>query len=79
VVLLEVTLLNPRAVLFEGRARSVVLPGEQGVFEVLPLHKRIVSRLISGTLLIDEQAFPIKRGIAQVDQNQVTVIIEEAA
>jgi len=75
-MLMAVTVLTPREVIFEGRARSIILPGEQGVFEVLIFHKRILSRLISGTLFIDREGFPIKRGIVKVDQNNVTIIIE---
>lgn len=72
----DVTVLSPREVIFEGQAKSVILPGEKGVFEVLPFHKRILSRLISGKLFIDEQSFPVKRGIVKVNQNKVTIIVE---
>lgn len=75
---LDVSLLSPQQVIFEGKAKSVILPGEQGVFEVLPFHKRILSRLISGVLFIDDQHFPVKRGVAKVDQNKVIIIIEES-
>jgi F-type H+-transporting ATPase subunit epsilon len=70
-------LLTPREVVFEGEAKSVILPGEQGVFELLPFHKRLLSRLISGNLLIDEKVFPIQRGIVKVNQDNVTIIVEE--
>ncbi|MDD4938735.1 MAG: hypothetical protein PHI60_01060 [Candidatus Omnitrophica bacterium] len=76
-MLLDVSVLSPQEVIFEGKAKSVVLPGEIGVFEVLPYHKRILSRLLSGDVVIDGQKITIKRGIAKVDQNKVTVIVEE--
>jgi F0F1-type ATP synthase epsilon subunit len=76
-MLLDVSVLNPREVIYEGKAKSVIVPGEEGVFEVLPFHKRILSRLISGILLIDEQNIPIHRGIIKVNQNKVTIIVEE--
>jgi F-type H+-transporting ATPase subunit epsilon len=76
-MLLDVSILNPREALFEGKAKSVVVPGEEGVFEVLPFHKRILSRLLSGVIFVDEQSFPIRRGIIKVDQNKVTIIVEE--
>jgi len=72
-----VLVLSPKEVIFEGQASSVKLPGEEGVFEVMPFHKRMLSRLISGIIFIDEQPFSIKRGIIKVDQNRVTIIIEE--
>ena len=70
-------MLSPRGVLFEGKAKSVIVPGEEGEFEVLPFHKRILSRLVSGKLRIDENQFPIQRGIIKVNQNNVTIIAEE--
>ncbi len=78
--LLNVTIVTEEAVLFEGKAHSVILPGERGYFEVLPQHKPLLSRLIGGNLSIDftEHNFPILRGIAKVGLNQVTAIVETA-
>ena len=73
---LSVTLMTPEKVVFEGNADRVILPGEQGVFEILPFHKRLLSRLLTGTI-IDEQMFPLYRGVAQVGGNAVTIIMEE--
>ena len=74
---LEVSILNPERILFQGKAGSIILPGEQGVFEILPFHKPILSRLISGSIFIDEKVFRIRRGIVKVYQNQVRIIVEE--
>ncbi len=77
-MLLKVKVLSLHEAIFEGQAKSVIFPGEQGVFEVLPFHKRLISRLIAGQLFVDDQAFAIKRGVVQVNQNEVTVVVEEA-
>jgi F0F1-type ATP synthase epsilon subunit len=77
-MLMDVTVLSPQQVILQSGVRSVIAPGEQGVLEILPLHKRFLSRLISGKILIDQQAYPIKRGIIKVDQNKVVIIIEKA-
>lgn len=75
---LEVLLVTPDRLLFEGTAISVVLPGEEGVFEVMPYHKPILSRLIPGKVIIDNnQMFHIRRGIAGVNLNKLSVIVEE--
>lgn len=74
--LLDVSILNPRGVIFEGKAGRVVLPGEQGVFEVMPFHKHLLSLLVGGNLAVDGKDFPVKRGIAKVELNKLTVIIE---
>ena len=64
-------------IVFEGTARSLILPGEKGFFEVLPYHKKLLSRLKQGPVVLDGQTFPIKRGVAKVGPEEVTVIIEE--
>ncbi|MFC1666913.1 F0F1 ATP synthase subunit epsilon [Candidatus Omnitrophota bacterium] len=74
---LDVSVLSPKKVIFSGKAKSVSVPGEQGVLEVLPFHKHILSRLVSGALLIDERKLNIQRGIIKVEHNRVTIIVEE--
>lgn len=76
-MLLDIMILNPQKVVFEGKAESVTLPGEQGIFEVLPFHKRMLSRLITGIISVGNKNFYIHRGVAKIDQNKVMVIIEE--
>lgn len=75
-MLLDVSILNPREVVFEGKVESVIVPGEEGVFEVLPFHKRLMSRLVSGTVVVGEKVLTIQRGIAKIDQNKVMILIE---
>ena len=70
-------ILNPREVVFEGKVESVILPGEQGVFEVLPFHKRMLSRLITGVITVGNKNFYIRRGVAKINQNKVIAIIEK--
>jgi F-type H+-transporting ATPase subunit epsilon len=76
-MLLNVSVLNTYKVIFEGQASRVIVPGEEGTFEVLPFHKRIMSRLITGPVVVDEQSIPIRRGVIKADQNTVTIICEE--
>ena len=73
---IDVILLNQEKVLFEGKAETVIVPGEQGVFEILPFHKQIISRLISGTLKIDDKDFYVRRGVIRANNNKVTLIVE---
>ena len=76
--MLEVTIISPQRVIFEGRANSVVLPGEEGMFEILPHHRNIVSRLVSGTIVLDaKNVFNIRRGVIKLSRNIVTIITEE--
>lgn len=75
---LKVLIASSERVLFEGNASSVILPGEQGVFEILPHHKAVLSRLLPGKIVLDNHTLPIRRGVVKASLNQVTVIIEEA-
>ena len=74
--MLDVLILSPEGVIFEGKAESVSLPGERGILEVLPFHKNLLSRLLSGSVVVDGRAFSICRGIVKVKKNTVTIISE---
>ena len=74
----DVLVLTLDRVVYEGKAKSLILPGEKGVFEVLPYHKRLLTRLTRGPMILDGSTFRIQRGVAKVGLNEVTVIIEEA-
>lgn len=65
-------------VVYEGKAKSLILPGESGTFEVLPYHKKLLSRLKEGPVILDGSTFPIRRGVAKVGPTEVTIIVEEA-
>ena len=75
---IDVTVLGPDRSLFEGRASHVIFPGERGVFEVGPFHRPIVSRLLSGVVMIDDASLPIQRGVVKVEQNRVIALVEPA-
>jgi len=63
-------------VIFDGVAKSVILPGDEGEFEVLDFHKPIVSSLKRGEIVIDNMAFPIARGIMRFYKEQMTALVE---
>ena len=73
---IDVLIATPQGVVFEGRAGSALLPGEWGVFEVLPYHKPLLSRLISGIIVVDQKRLHIKKGVVEVRGNKVTAIVE---
>ena len=77
--LLNVRVTSPERVLFDGTARSLTAPGERGTFEVLPLHRPLISRLLSGVLTVDARAFPIHRGVVRVADDVVTAVVELAS
>ena len=76
---LEVMITSASQVLFKGTARSLIVPGESGTFEVLPLHRPIMSRLLAGVILVDDRPLPIRRGVVRVADDVVTVVVEMPA
>ncbi len=74
--MLDVIVATPQELLFEGAARQIICPGEQGVFEIGPFHRPLMSRLLPGVVVIDGQAFPIHRGVLKVDHDRVIAIVE---
>lgn len=63
-------------VVFRGRARSAILPGEQGVFEIMDFHAPIVSLLQEGEIVVDGDIFTIRKGIVNFYKNEMVAIIE---
>lgn len=76
--MLDVIIISPGRVIFEGKADSVILPGEAGVFEVLLYHRPLLSRLISGELFVDGSSLSILRGVVKVESDAVTAIVESS-
>jgi len=72
--MLRVRLFRDGERVFEGSARQVVLPGEDGELAVLDWHAPMLCALADGTVQIDERSMPVRGGIARVERNRVTVI-----
>jgi len=77
--MLNVLIITTQQCLFEGQANQLIFPGEQGVFEVLRFHRPLISRLQPGCILVDEQVFPISRGVVKIERNTVTAIVDPDA
>ena len=73
---IHIVITSAERVVFDGTAQSVVFPGEQGTFEVLPLHRPLVSRLQPGAIVVDGRAVPIRRGVVRVADDDITAVVE---
>ena len=73
----NVTILNPKHELFEGKAKSVILPGDRGEFEILDFHKPIISFLKEGNVIIDGKYLAIKRGVVNFYNAKLVALVEE--
>jgi len=75
---MQVQILNPKHVLFQGDAKSVFLPGDMAEFELLDFHAPIVSLLRPGRVVLDgKKVIPIKRGMVRFDNNECMILVEE--
>ncbi|KND49552.1 MAG: hypothetical protein AB203_00525 [Parcubacteria bacterium C7867-008] len=67
--------------LFEGQAKSVTVPGAEGVLTILAEHEAFVSPLKPGTIRVEPlegEATTIvieENGIVEVSGNQATVLL----
>ncbi len=75
--MLELVITSLERMIFRGKAKSIILPGEQGVFEILSFHKPLLSRLVEGKIIIDGKPLPIRRGVVKVNDNKAAIIVEE--
>jgi len=65
--------------IFKERAFCVVLPGEEEEFSILDFHQSVVSCLKEGIVKIDgKHSIHIKKGIARMDNNELSILIEKA-
>ena len=75
--MLDVVIYSAEKQIFRGKANNIIFPGESGVFEVLSYHKPLLSRLVSGNVVVDDKVFAIRNGIVGISHNKATVVIEE--
>lgn len=73
-------IISAHEVLFKGEAESVTLPGVLGSFTVLKNHASLISVLTPGTVVYrtpsgEEKSVQVKGGLADVDNNVVSVCI----
>ncbi|MDR1974311.1 MAG: F0F1 ATP synthase subunit epsilon [Bacteroidales bacterium] len=77
---MNLSILSPENILFEGTISLVQLPGIDGLFEVLPRHAQMVTTLAAGNIrIIDseqkETILPIGGGVFETSNNKATVLV----
>ena len=80
---LEVRVVSPDRVVFEGEASAVVAPAWDGQVGILPSHAPMLALLGSGKLSIERPSggsdmFYVAGGVLKVERNQVTLLTEYA-
>lgn len=77
---LNLKIVSPEKVVFNGGVERVVVPGTSGEFEILQNHAPIISTLDSGKLLYadseGEHEMHISGGFVVVQKNKVDACVE---
>jgi len=79
----KLEILTPNGEIFNGKAISVVLPGEEGEFGVLAGHSSITTLLEAGVVDVEKddkslESILINWGVVQVDEQKVIILVEGA-
>jgi F-type H+-transporting ATPase subunit epsilon len=81
--MLNVTVISPEAILFEGTTDSLVAPAYDGEVGILTGHAPMMTLLGKGTLRIGHdgsaRTFSVDGGFLQVVDNQVRVVTDRAS
>src|SRR5262245_48819362 len=77
---LALSVVTPEGQAFHGEAETVVLPGSEGEFGVLPGHEPFLSALRIGAMTIrkaggEELHAAVSQGFAEVHDDQVSVMV----
>jgi F-type H+-transporting ATPase subunit epsilon len=78
---MNIEIVTPDTVIFEGEANLVQLPGIDGSFEILNNHAPLISVLKAGTIkiiLVDKntKTFDIKGGVVEINHNKLMILAE---
>lgn len=73
---MQVSILEPKKILWEGRAKEVRLPAQDGEVCVLDFHQPFLIRLRKGVVRSDKTRMAIKDGIAFLRSNNLVLFVE---
>jgi len=64
--------------LFDSEVQSVYLCGDEGEYELLPYHHRLLGALPEGMIFVKgHDSIPLRTGVVLFEHNRCLIIIEE--
>jgi F-type H+-transporting ATPase subunit epsilon len=80
---LQLEVLTPNGMIYQGPALSVTLPGEEGEFGVLPHHASLTTLLQAGVIDIEKEdklveSVVVNWGVVQVTEEKVVALVDGA-
>jgi F-type H+-transporting ATPase subunit epsilon len=81
---MQLEILTPEHKVFSGNVYGIQLPGIEGSFEILEKHAPMIASLGAGKMKIlkdksTSELYQITGGFAEVINNKVSVLIEDAS
>lgn len=77
---LELKIVSPEKVEYEGKVDRVIVPGTVGLFEILENHAPIISTLENGRVMYHdsegEHEINVSMGFVEVQKNIVNICVE---
>ena len=78
---MKLEIINPDKKLFEGEAKSIVVPGSEGSLGILNNHAPMIASLKKGTIKVTDAGsqvhkFDVNGGVVEVLKNKVFVLSE---
>ena len=78
--MLQLKIVSPEKVEYDGAAERILVPGTMGQFEILNDHAPIISTLQKGTVEYfnkeGKSSLEIQGGFVEVQKNQVSLCVE---
>ncbi|MCG6168700.1 ATP synthase F1 subunit epsilon [Leptospira sanjuanensis] len=80
---LNVSVISPEKILYKGEVDSLVVPGSEGFFGILPNHAPLVAVLGIGVLEIRKgdkiKVLSVEGGFIEVKENSVSILTDHGA
>jgi F-type H+-transporting ATPase subunit epsilon len=77
----DLQIISPHRVEFEGKAESVIVPGEAGYLGILANHAPLLATIGKGDLTVrlgsDLKYYHVNGGFVEVQGNRVVVLVQE--
>lgn len=80
---LNLEIITPSGMIFDGKALTVTLPGEEGEFGVLAHHASLTTLLTAGVIDVEKEdksveSVVVNWGVVQVNEEKVVVLVDGA-
>jgi len=73
---MQLRIITPTGIKYEGEASRVQFPAHTGLAEILENHDKMIAAVRSGEIITDKESFLCNGGVLRVENNIVTIVCE---